>query len=152
MLQRIQTIYLLAVTSLMSLFLFGTLATFSNATNIYTMTAFSIKAVDGTVALSFPYLIALTGLSALLPFVNIFLFKNRMLQIRLCVVEMILALGTLIVAGVHIYLANRTFGADGDFSIRIVCALPLFALLFNYLALKAIFKDEMLIKSLDRIR
>ncbi len=152
MIQRVQTIYLLAATSLMFTFLFGTLATFSSADQIYTMSVFNIKTVDGATILGMPYLVVITALTTLLPLVNIFLFKKRMLQIRLCVVEIILALGTLIIAGVYYYLANRIFGVDADSSLRIISALPLVAIFFDYLALKAIFKDELLIKSLDRIR
>ncbi len=152
MIQRVQTIYLLAATSLMFTFLFGTIASFASVDQIYTMSIFNIKAVDGSTILSMPYLVIITALSALLPLVNVFLFKKRMVQIRLCVVEIIFILGALIIAGVYYYLANRTFGVDAESSIRIVCALPLVAILFDYLALKAIFRDELLIKSLNRIR
>ncbi len=154
MIQRIQTIYLLAATSLMMTFLFSPLATFASSEEIYTMSTFNIKGVDGATILSLPYLMIISVLAAILPLVNIFLFKKRMLQIRLCVVQIILAVGALLIAGVHYYLTGRTFGAEVELvsSIRIVCALPIVALLFDFLALKAIFKDELLIKSLDRIR
>ncbi len=79
-----------------------------------------------------------------------------MVQLRLCVVEIVLALGSLIVAGVYYHLASRFFGSlDGELinsSIRIVCILPLVAGVFTFLALRAVFADEMLIKSLNRIR
>ncbi len=152
MIQRIQTIYLLAATSLMATFLFATLATFSSAQGLFSLSAMGLSAADGSMISDTRYLAILVGLASLLPFVTIFLFKRRMLQLRLCVVEMTLTLGVMVVGGVYYYLANRYFGAEATTSIRIVCALPIIAIIFDFLALKAIFRDEMLIKSLDRIR
>ncbi len=156
MIQRIQTIYLLAATSLLATFILTTLATFSTANDIYTLSVLGIKNAEGVMVFPMPYLIFIAALAALLPLVNIFLFKRRMLQVRLCVVQIVLTLGVLVVAGVYYYLSNRYFGSETEgvvnASIRIVCALPIVAIIFDYLALKAIFKDELLIKSLDRIR
>ncbi len=152
--QRIQTLYLLAATALMGIFMISPLAVFSNETGIYTMSMSSISSVDGSVVSSLIYLMIITILATILPFVNIFLFKKRMLQLRLCVVQIVLALGVLAVGGVYYYLSNRAFGAEvgGESALRIVCALPLVSAIFDYLALRGIFKDELLIRSLDRIR
>ncbi|MFI3332982.1 MAG: DUF4293 domain-containing protein [Rikenellaceae bacterium] len=154
MIQRIQTIYLLAAISLMATFILSPLATFITTDNIYALSVMGLKDADGTMVYSMPYLIIISALTAILPLINIFLFKKRMLQIRLCVVQIVLLLGTLVIGGVYYYLSNRYFGGEGtvEASIRIVCALPLAAVFFDYLALKAILKDELLIKSLDRIR
>lgn len=152
--QRIQTLYLLAATALMVVFTLSPFASFSGDGNIYTMSAMGLESFDGELMYRLPHLIIVAILAALLPFANIFLFKKRMLQVRLCVVQIVLALGVLAIVGVYYYLGNRTFGgaAGGDSSLRIVCALPIVSMVFDFLALKAIFKDEMLIKSLDRIR
>ncbi len=84
------------------------------------------------------------------------MFKKRMLQLRLCVVEIVLALGVMIVEGVYYYLGTRALidSAVGDAtsSINIASALPIATIVFVYLALRGVFKDEMLVKSLDRIR
>ncbi len=156
MIQRIQTLYLLAATALMTIFFFSPLASCASSEGVFSLTVFGVKSFDGADALNIPYLAIIAALTTLLPLVNIFFFKKRMLQLRLCIVQIILAVGTLIVAGIYYYLANRFFASQvGDLStssLRIVCALPIFAIVFDYLALKAIFKDEMLIKSLDRIR
>ncbi len=152
--QRIQTVYLLAAAALLGIFMINPLATFSSNMGVYTMSVFNIATADGTSVSSLPHLLVITLLAALLPSINIFFYKKRMLQIRLCVVQMVLSLGALAIAGVYYHLSNRTFGAGvgGDASIRIVCALPIISIVFDYLALKAIFKDEVLIKSIDRIR
>ncbi|MFI3285430.1 MAG: DUF4293 domain-containing protein [Rikenellaceae bacterium] len=153
MIQRIQTIYLLIATLIMASLFFVPLATFTTSGDIYDLSVMGIRSADGSMVYATQYLIIIAAITTLLPLINIFLFKKRMLQIRLCVVQIVLALGTLAVAGVYYYLSNRFFSEElTNYSIRIACANPLIAILFDYLALKGIFKDEMLIKSLDRIR
>ncbi|MFI3316558.1 MAG: DUF4293 domain-containing protein [Rikenellaceae bacterium] len=152
--QRIQTLYLLAVTALLAIFCTNTLAVFSATDGIYSLSVFGVTSADGAAVTNAPHLLVLALLALVLPFVNIFLFRKRMLQLRLCVVEIVLTIGLLIVAGIYYFLSCRLFGvgSSGAVSVRIVCILPLVAIFFDFLALKAIFKDEMLIKSLDRIR
>ncbi len=157
MIQRIQTIYLLVASALLMLLLSSPLAVFSADDGIYSLTAMGVKSLDGDYLYPTAYLMVLLVLSIALPLVNIFMFKKRMLQIRLCVVAMVLNLGLIIMIGAYSYLGMRMFTLYGEpqFSLsalRIVVAMPLVAIIFNYLALKGIFKDEMLVKSLDRIR
>ena len=96
----------------------------------------------------------IVALSVIVPTVTIFLFKNRMLQIRLCAVELVLLVGAQIFMAIYYYLSNRMF-AQFEFhtqGFHIAIIFPLVALILDYFALRAIFKDEMLVKSLDRIR
>jgi hypothetical protein len=92
----------------------------------------------------------LAVLSALLPLVVIFLYKKRGLQMRLCVVEMILLVGLIV------YLAMYLFRSGSDISDKLVFSItdlfPLLAIILTFMAFKRIMKDEMLVKSLDRIR
>lgn len=156
MIQRIQTLYLLASTAFMAIFFLSPLATFFSGDGVYDLTVYGLISYDDSVAYTLPYLVIIAALAMVLPFVNIFFYKKRMLQLRLCVVQIILALGTLITTGVYYYLGNRFFGENvggvTDSTIRIVCSLPIFAIILNYLAFRGIFRDEMLIKSIDRIR
>ena len=94
------------------------------------------------------------ALAAAVPLVNIFLFKRRMLQIRLCAVELVLLLGSVAFIGIYYYLSTRMV-SQAEFhtqGFRIAAVFPLVALVLDYLAMRAIFKDELLVKSLDRIR
>ena len=94
------------------------------------------------------------ALAAIIPLVNVFLFKNRLLQIRLCAVELVLLVGSAIFMAIYYFLSNRMF-AQLEFSahgMKLAILFPLVALILDYLALRAIFRDEMLVKSLDRIR
>jgi hypothetical protein len=55
---------------------------------------------------------------------------------------------------IYYYLGNSMFSqfeyhAQG---IHIAIIFPLVAIILDYLALRAIFRDEMLVRSLDRIR
>ena len=89
-----------------------------------------------------------------LPLATIFLFKRRMLQFRLGVVEMILLLGAQIVMGIYYFLSYRLFSSF-EFhaqSVKLPLVLPLIAMIFTYLAVRAIFRDELMIRSMDRIR
>ncbi len=156
MIQRIQSLYLLAATSIMTIFFGATLATFNCDLGLFSLKVAGIVDVEGVLFAPTAYLIFITGLATLLPLVTIFLFKKRMLQLRLCVVEIILAIGVLIIEGVYYYLGSRSFDVsalgDATSSISIAAALPIAVIIFSYLALRGIFKDEMLVKSLDRIR
>ena len=96
----------------------------------------------------------IVALATILPLITIFLFKNRMLQIRLCAVELILLIGAQIFMAIYYYLSNRMF-SNLEFhtqGLHIAIIFPLVALILDYLALRAIFRDEALVRSLDRIR
>ncbi len=147
MIQRIQTLYLLVVAALVAVTLF---AWFGVGGERYDLYAFALRSADGTAVLRAPVYtgIALAAACAL-PLVTIFLFRRRMLQVRLCVVEMVL------LAGAETMLAAYFFFGHGvaDFQgLKPVAALPLVGVLFAWLAARAIFRDELLVRSLDRIR
>lgn len=152
MIQRIQTLYLLAVTALMAAAVFTPLAYFVGGVEKYKLFAFALKGAE--VSHSTIYMGIVVALAAIIPFITIFLFKNRMLQIRLCAVELVLLLGSQVFMAIYYYLSNRMF-AHLEFhaqGLHIAIIFPLVAIILDYLALRAIFKDEMLVRSLDRIR
>ena len=55
---------------------------------------------------------------------------------------------------IYYYLSNRMFSMMEFHTqgFRIAIIFPIVALILDYLALRAIFKDETLVRSLDRIR
>lgn len=156
MIQRIQTLYLVAIVALMTTALLTPLAYFVAGTNVYELFAFELVAEsgDGASAQSTLYMGVIVALATLIPLVTIFLYKNRLLQIRLCAVELVLLVGAQTFMGIYYYLSNRMFSALEFHTqgFRIAIIFPLVALILDYLALRAIFKDEMLVRSLDRIR
>ncbi len=161
MIQRIQTIYQLIVLVMMALLLKANLATFELASSIQSelptqisFSAFGI--VDSTEASvrATIYLGILVSIVAALAFVNIFLFKRRMLQVRLCVMQMILLLGTMGFMAYYHYSLNNLVMSMGDYvsKISIANVAPVVALVFARLAMRAILSDEYLVRSADRIR
>ena len=91
------------------------------------------------------WLSILTVLSGAIAFVNIFLFDNRKLQLRLCYLGLFITVVLLIVYFLEIENFSRG-------TIALWCIFH-FAILGCYiLAARGIWKDEKLIKSMDRLR
>lgn len=154
MIQRIQTLYLLVVTALMAVVLFAPLAWFGGEAGEFELHAFALETTGGEAVQSTVYMGIVLALACVLPLVTIFLFRRRLLQIRLCVVEMVLLLGALAMEGIYYFLSWRVFSdiAFHTQGLKPAIALPLVCMLFTYLALRAIFRDEMLVRAADRIR
>lgn len=154
MIQRIQTLYLLVITALLAVTLFARLAWFGGEGSEFGLYAFALKDAEGAVLHSTVYLGILLSLAAVLPMVTIFLYRRRMLQIRLCVVEMVLLVGSAVMEGIYYYLGCRVV-SDLPFhtqGVGVAIALPVVSLLFAWLAARAIFRDELLVRGADRIR
>jgi hypothetical protein len=89
--------------------------------------------------------------------VTIFLFKNRQLQIRLCGVLCVLLIGALAVIGGFTYSIVNNIFADfaiswSNIAFRLPVIMPLISVIITPIAMRAILKDEILVRSLDRIR
>lgn len=152
MIQRIQSLYLVIVAGLMIATLFTPIAYFFSGNQEYELYSFMLK--SSVESISTPYMGILLLATAVLPLVTLFLYKNRMLQIRLCAVNIVLLIGVIIFMAIYYYLSARMFSGL-EFQtrgFRITVIFPLISIILNYLAARAIFKDEMLVRSLDRIR
>ncbi|MBQ5854803.1 MAG: DUF4293 family protein, partial [Alistipes sp.] len=93
----------------------------------------------------------------LLPLVTIFLYKNRTLQIRLCGVECVLLVGVALLIGAFVYSISNNIFADFDITwsnvvLRFPIIMPIASVILTPIAMKAILRDELLVRSLDRIR
>lgn len=203
MIQRIQTLHLLAAAVLTAVLLFVPLARYAAGGRTVALHAFALRTTDGeplaaaaertpqlvVVAVdgaptdtdssavaaapavpaapeavgtpaSFealpPYLGILLAAAAVLPFATIFLYKRRLLQIRLCAVELVLLLGVLVMETIYFFRLKALFAdaaATASFAApQLTAAFPLAALFFVWLASRAIFRDEMLVRAADRIR
>ncbi|MDE5944534.1 MAG: DUF4293 domain-containing protein [Rikenella sp.] len=181
MLQRIQTVHLLVVVGLLTTMLFSTFATIriapampagtyesvgtdSTLTRVIVPEAgteeeivfdlWSIR-MNGAPAVSTLYMSILVCLTLAVAFVTIFLYRNRWLQVRLCLALAVMLLGIEAFIILYIYKLrdaldtwSRTYAVD----YSITDLFPIVALLFVYFAYRGISKDIALIKSLDRIR
>lgn len=153
MLQRIQTVYLIIIavlTAIMSLF---PLALLKRGEELYEFTVFGVKTMTEKAELIYPTwgLFLLVAIIAVLALFTIFLYKKRMLQIRLCIFNAILMLGFYGFFAYLIYIMNRQLG-DLTYSLQIALSFPLVSLILDYLAIRNIGADEVLVRSLDRLR
>lgn len=139
MLQRMQTIWLLlaAICAFLTIrlsFFSGNFQTPGQTASFQYLTAsFNIVILIITIAL---VCIAMIG---------IFLYKNRKLQARLAILAILLS-----VLNIFIYYkqAQRFIVGNYDLTAVLAIALPV----FFFLAFRGIYKDQKLMKSLDRLR
>lgn len=141
MIQRIQSLWLIIVA----------LAAFAT----YTLTLYVGKFSDGR-ELPLPFaqdlLLVLTVIGlGILAIICLFLFKNRKLQFKLSVLGVILSIGFLFLE----YIRVESFRQENAFisgAYQPGAILPLVMAVFFFLAARGIYKDERLIKSMDRLR
>lgn len=91
-----------------------------------------------------------------LALICIFLYKNRKLQFRLTVVNILLSIGAIVLQYFKVLDFANALQQSGKpiitSSYLPAAFLPVLILIFLYLAARGIYKDEKLIKSLDRLR
>ena len=147
MIQRIQTVYLFIAAILIALLMFLKLADLTAGGQIYTFNAKGIFQGESRVynGMAIYFLI---WLIAVIHFVVIFRYKKRIFQMRALVFTIILELGLF---GMIFFFTYSGF-EDATASFKIPVAFPLVAIILDFLAIRAIGKDEALIRSLNRIR
>ncbi len=152
MIQRTQTLFLLAAAVLLAGMLVLPIAEILTDGGI-TYTGFSKGFEDGSGELIIPtwplFILVLVTASMLL--INIFLFKRRKIQIRICVYAIVFGFGQI---GLMYYFWVIVFRQldVADYWIRLPVVFPALAIILIYLAFRGIRKDEILIRSLERIR
>jgi hypothetical protein len=154
MIQRIQTVYLLIAEMLIGALFFVPFADIVGKDgNIY---RFDIKgiALEGAQKPEIIYsslpLIVLCAISLLLIVVTIYQFKNRILQMKLSKVCIVVVLG--LIGLIYYYLSSGAKVLSGTYSLNIYFVFPAIAAILIYMAIRAIHKDELLVRSIDRIR
>lgn len=176
MIQRKQSLYLLAIFALMVTMLFMPLATLTVAgdnqedkvetaadgsiikTTFVAQSDIELNVwgvyTDGKKDVPLVFFAILTCLTTAVSFVTIFLYRKRMLQLRLCFVMAVMIIGMISYIGLYIYKLN-SLAASQDFTAikySVADIFPLFALAFTWLAYRGITADIALLRSLDRIR
>jgi len=147
MIQRIQTVFILVAEMLIASLFFLKFADLSVNSELYTFTINGIFNGETMVFDGLPIMI-FTGLILFLHLVIILMYKKRVLQIRMLVFSIILLLG---LVGMFFYFTYAGFtGAQVAFKVPV--AFPVIAVILDYLAIRAIGKDEALVRSMDRIR
>ncbi len=147
MIQRIQTVYILIAEMLIASLFFLKFADLSVNSELYTFTIKGIFNGETMVFDGLPIMIFI-GLITLLHLVIILMYKKRVLQIRITVFTIILLMG---LTGLFFYFIYSGF-TDVKVAFKVPMAFPVIAIILDYLAIRAIGKDEALVRSLDRIR
>ncbi len=89
--------------------------------------------------------IIITGLA----FITIFLYKKQLLQLRMCLVNIILMIGLIVLVSTQAYNIVKP---TGDWHIELGFCFPIVGIILTWLAMRGIIKDISTLKSYDRIR
>ncbi|MFZ1526878.1 MAG: DUF4293 domain-containing protein, partial [Saprospiraceae bacterium] len=99
-----------------------------------------------------PLLIGLSVLGCLVSIIAIFLFNNRVLQMRLSYVVTVVSILLPLLAMLLIYNEGTITNKANQINDEIGIYLPLIGLIFSILAARYIKKDEDTVRSMDRLR
>ncbi len=151
--QRIQTLYLFLSGVTATLLLLFTLFTVTPAgqETVYAAT-FTGLIVSGWTSIKYFNLVSfvLTSLVTILSFVTIFLYKRRKLQIRLTIIGLLLMVAAIVAFAYMLWRQADLMQATTQ--IRFWIILPIINLLCQYLAMRNIIKDDILVRASNRLR
>ena len=162
MIQRIQSVYLLLVVVLGFTLCFVPVIQLvtpeeAGTLRVYELGALEVEEVTPNAVSLEPLdlkglwgLTLTTALIPLLAFIDIFLFKKRLLQARLNIFTVMLCLGYYGVLAIYIWLAKMSAGVE--WHILPWASIPLICLVLTMMATRRILKDEALVRAADRIR
>ncbi len=155
MIQRIQTVYFLIIAVLSACTFFLPVAAIYDPAEmlLYPLSYIGFTVTIDGVTQTIVHTWTLTVIAAFIPviaLVTIFLFKKRVLQIRLSFINMMLMIGYYAILFIYLWQAGKQWNAE--WSLNIAASFPLVCIVLNYLAIRAIGKDQALVKSLDRLR
>jgi glucan phosphoethanolaminetransferase (alkaline phosphatase superfamily) len=156
MIQRVQSIYFLVVTILMSFLLVmpyaflelpGNQSLLFRVSNVYLVSATDIVSVYKSTFVVVLFVL-ITGIFS---FCIIFFYNHRILQIRLTLLNLLLIV---VLAALMLYYC---VDARSDFEgskllLKLSMVFPVLGLVFSFLAIRGIRHDEMLVDSYNRIR
>lgn len=151
MIQRIQSIYLLAQIVVLSILFFVPFTEFISVDGIHAVFShLSIADGETVYLITFP-VTAMIAVMIAISLITLFLFKKRTLQIRFCVYNIILSIGLLVLFAYYILQIKHNIEIAA-ISYKVWMAIPLISLFCSVQALRGIRKDEILVKSYDRLR
>ncbi len=155
MLQRIQTIYLLISAVLFCALFFLPLAAVRAGDVFYTFQVAGLFTSLSPAELVYPTwsLMVIAVIIVLSFFLCIFMYRKRILQIRICIFNILLMIGFCVLTGFYLW----QFYHSPDLSnlkiyFRFGGSFPIIAIILNYLAIRNIGADETLVRSLNRLR
>jgi hypothetical protein len=151
MIQRIQSLFLLAAAVLSGLLLTGNLVQLSTPGGTLFNLGFSGLSEDGGEVIQRLWPLAvILALVPLLAVTAIFLYRKRSVQMRVTMVVILLSLGTVILGAFYVLTFDRKIDVTLVWTVKAV--FPLLSAIFAWLAYRAILSDEMKVRSYDRLR
>ena len=150
MIQRIQTLYLLAVVILGITLCFQPVLQFVSAEEAAELQVYELSALGGAPLPGIWGLLLATVLIPVLALVDIFLYKKRLVQARLNIFTAMLCLGYYGVLAIYVWQAKLALGVD--WHILPWASIPLVCLVLTFMATRRILKDEALVRAADRLR
>lgn len=164
MIQRIQSLYLLAIIFLGIMLFFVPVIQFTTPADAPIQRMFELEAtgldeITPNVENLYVEPLALRGLWGLtlttllipfLAFVDIFLFRRRLLQARLNIFLAMLCIGYYGILYVYIWFAKMNFNLE--WHVLFWACIPLICFILTLGATRRILKDEALVRAADRIR
>ena len=150
MIQRIQTVYLLAIVALGIALIWLPVVQLVTPAEASELQIWELSALGGAPLQGLWGLLLATALIPLLAFVDIFLFKKRLLQARLNIFLAMLCIGYYGVLAIYIWQAKLALGVD--WHILPWASFPLISFVLTLMATRRILKDEALVRAADRIR
>ncbi|KPK84970.1 MAG: hypothetical protein AMS27_08665 [Bacteroides sp. SM23_62_1] len=153
MIQRIQTLYLFSALVLTILLFFLPLAEIITVNNQLLLFKSSglYDTEAGEIIIRTAPLIILIAVITFLYFIAIFLFKRRVVQARVCMLNILLHAG---LTGLLIYYLTfiyRKVEMSGS-GIQLAVLFPVISMILTYMAYRSIHRDEKLVRSADTIR
>jgi len=151
MIQRIQTLFLIAILVLSGLMLTGDLLKMDNGTGtLFTISFAGLGEGGGKIIQRLWPLSVIMVIVPLLSLIAIFLFKKRRLQMRVTMLVLLLSIGTLILGAFYVFMFDKKIGITVLWQIKAV--FPLISAILAWLAYRSILKDDLMVRSYDRLR
>lgn len=156
MIQRVQSVYLLLVTILMSFLLVRPYAVISfkdgqilhfRANKI----EYGLDRNGASVYKTTAPIVVVALITGLLSLINIFLFHRRIIQMRICLLNGVLIVILLIIMLIY-YSSSMHSPGVLHHTFRLAAVFPVIALVMDIMAYRSIQSDEMLVNSYNRIR
>lgn len=155
MIQRIQSIFLFLVSILMGVTIFLPLWGKEDGTDKLELSAMQMVQLSSGEVVSEQttvYLAIIAGLTAILALWNIFNFKNRRFQMKIGLFCTLLISTFIAISTFLTFQAQNAFAPEVGGTPAYGFFLPVGAILLNWMAIRAIKRDEDMVRSADRLR
>lgn len=155
MIQRIQSLYLFISSILVLLWYFMPLAEIVSYETSYKFSIYGIKNLEDNSWMYHTIIISIiAAIASIATLATIFLYKNRKQQVKAA--QFLLLLHTAVISSAFLLIdtAKSTLPLANEIIVnhKISMTFPLISLILIFLAIKAIKKDEELVRSADRLR